>query len=150
MGCHVLLQGIFLTQGLNLCLSCLLHWHHQVPLSMGFSRQEYLSGLPCPPPGDLTSPGIQCASLPSPPLAGGFFTTNLPGKASPHLQTSSSGTWATLGLHVPHTHTSPPSVSSLCELIVVVMRVSFGTWPVSTCRKPDQICGPGRDRKIEF
>ena len=30
---------------------------HQVPLSMGFSRQEYWSGLPCPPPGDLPDPG---------------------------------------------------------------------------------------------
>ena len=31
----------------------------QAPLSMGFSRQEYWSGLPCPPPGDLPNPGIQ-------------------------------------------------------------------------------------------
>ena len=35
----------------------------QVPLSMGFSRQEYWSGLPCPPPGDLPDPGIEPASL---------------------------------------------------------------------------------------
>ena len=32
---------------------------HQAPLSMGFSRQEYWSGLPCPPPGDLPNPGIE-------------------------------------------------------------------------------------------
>ena len=32
---------------------------HQAPLSMGFSRQEYYSGLPCPPPGDLPDPGIE-------------------------------------------------------------------------------------------
>ena len=32
---------------------------HQAPLSMGFSRQEYRSGLPCPPPGDLPKPGIE-------------------------------------------------------------------------------------------
>ena len=32
---------------------------HQAPLSMGFSRQEYWSGLPCPPPGDLPNPGIK-------------------------------------------------------------------------------------------
>ena len=32
---------------------------HQVPLSMGFSRQEYWSGLPCPPPGELPNPGIK-------------------------------------------------------------------------------------------
>ena len=35
---------------------------HQVPLSMGFSRQEYWSGLPCPPPGGLPDPGILPAS----------------------------------------------------------------------------------------
>ena len=36
---------------------------HQAPLSMGFSRQEYWSGLPCPPPGDLLNPGIKAVSL---------------------------------------------------------------------------------------
>ena len=35
----------------------------QAPLSMGFSRQEYWSGLPCPPPGDLPDLGIEPASL---------------------------------------------------------------------------------------
>ena len=49
----------------------------QAPLSTGFSRQEYWSGLPCPPPGDLPDPGIEPGS---PALAGGFFTTELPGK----------------------------------------------------------------------
>ena len=34
----------------------------QTPLSVGFSRQEYWSGLPCPPPGDLLSPGIEPVS----------------------------------------------------------------------------------------
>ena len=54
----------------------------QAPLSMGFSRQEYWSGLPCPPPGDLPNPGIkprspafQADSLPSVP----------PGKAKESL-----------------------------------------------------------------
>ena len=42
----------------------------QAPLSMGFSRQEYWSGLPCPPPGDLPDPGIGPVSLKSPALAG--------------------------------------------------------------------------------
>ena len=46
----------------------------QAPLSMGFSRQEYWSGLPCPPPGDLPNPGIELTSLASPALAGGFIT----------------------------------------------------------------------------
>ena len=48
---------------------------HQTPLSMGFSGQEYWSGVPFPPPGDLPDPGIELASLSSPALAGGFFTT---------------------------------------------------------------------------
>ena len=52
---------------------------HQVPLPMGFSRQEYWSGLPCPPPGGLPNPGIEPASLASPALGSGFFTTVPPG-----------------------------------------------------------------------
>ena len=50
---------------------------HQAPLSMGFFRQKYWRGLPCPPPGDLTNPKIKPASLMSPALARGFFTTNI-------------------------------------------------------------------------
>ena len=49
---------------------------HQAPLSMGFSRQEYWSGFSCPPPGDLSYPGIKPASLMSPALAAEFFTTS--------------------------------------------------------------------------
>ena len=41
---------------------------HQAPLSMGFSRQEYWSGLPCPPPGDLPDPGIELVPPASPVL----------------------------------------------------------------------------------
>ena len=43
---------------------------------MGFSRQEYCSGLPCPPPRDLPDPGIEPMSLTSPALAGRSFTTS--------------------------------------------------------------------------
>ena len=96
VGCHFLLQGIFLTwtQVSNLHLLRLLHWRqilyhlshrgrlyelesevkllsrvrlfatpwtvaHHAPPSMGFSRQEYWSGLPFPSPGDLPNPGIK-------------------------------------------------------------------------------------------
>ena len=52
---------------------------HQAPPYVRFSRQEYWSGLPFPPPGDLPDPGIEPASLMSPALAGGFFTVVLPG-----------------------------------------------------------------------
>ena len=48
---------------------------HRAPLSMGFSRQEYCSGLPCPPSGDLPDPGIEPTSLKSLVSGGGFFTT---------------------------------------------------------------------------
>ena len=48
----------------------------QAPLSMGFSRQEYWSELPCPPSGDLPDPGSEPTSLKSPALAGRFFTTS--------------------------------------------------------------------------
>ena len=51
---------------------------HQAPLSMRFSRQEYWSGLPCPPPRDLPDPGMGPASLTSAALAGGLFTTSAP------------------------------------------------------------------------
>ena len=47
----------------------------QAPLIMGFSRQEYWSGLPFPPPGDLPDPGIKPESSASPTLAGGFFSS---------------------------------------------------------------------------
>ena len=74
---------------LNICLLCLLSCFSrvllfvtlwtiacQVPLSMEFSRQDYWSGLPRPPPWDLSDPGIGPMSLSSPALAGGFFTTS--------------------------------------------------------------------------
>ena len=50
------------------------------PLSMGFSRQEYWSGLSFPPPGDLPNPEIEPGSPASPGLAGRFFTTEPLGK----------------------------------------------------------------------
>ena len=56
----------------------------QAPLSMGFSRQEYRNGLPCPSLGDLPDPGIELASL-SPALAGRFFTTRALGGEQIHV-----------------------------------------------------------------
>ena len=47
---------------------------NQAPLAMGFSRQEYWSGFPSPPPRDFSDLGIEPASLTSPTLASGFFT----------------------------------------------------------------------------
>ena len=49
----------------------------QVSLSMGFSRQESWTGLPCPPPGDLLHPGMKPRSVTSPALAGRLFITSI-------------------------------------------------------------------------
>ena len=53
---------------------------HRASLSMGFPKQEYWGGLPCPSPGDLPDPGIEPMSLVLQALAGRFFTTEPPGK----------------------------------------------------------------------
>ena len=73
----------------------------QAPLSMRFSRQEYWGGLLCPPPGDLPNPGIKPASVMSPALEGGYFTTSEKGTQTaplriqcPCLQRERSFSWA--------------------------------------------------------
>ena len=65
-------------KSLQSCRFCAPLWTaaHQAPLSVGFSRQEYWSGLLCCPPGDLPDPGIEPLSLSFPALEGRFFTTN--------------------------------------------------------------------------
>ena len=68
-----------LTVSVSVCTqSCLFAtpWTvaRQAPLSMGFSRQEYWSGLPFPPPGDLPNPGIE----PTSPALQRVFTTEPP------------------------------------------------------------------------
>ena len=60
----------------------------QAPLSVGFSRQEYWSGLPCPVPGDLSDSGIKATSLAPPALAGGFFTTSVTWEALENITLS--------------------------------------------------------------
>ena len=58
----------------------LMHCSLPTPQSVGFPRQEYWSRLPFPAPGDPPSLGTEPASLTSPALAGGFFTTSTAGK----------------------------------------------------------------------
>ena len=65
----------------------------QASLSMGFSRQEYGSGLPRPPPGNLPNLGIKPEALMSPALAGRFFTTSTTWE--PHLMGE------TLSMYIP-------------------------------------------------
>ena len=60
---------------------------------MEFSRQEYWSGLPCPLPGDLPNSKTEPASLTSPALAGGFFTTAAPWEAPGHADGEAKSAW---------------------------------------------------------
>ena len=60
---------------------------YQVPLSTAFTSQEYWSGLPFPPPGDLPVPGIKPVSL---ELADGLFTTELPHLGSPDISSAAA------------------------------------------------------------
>ena len=66
---------------------------HQAALSIGFSRQEYWSGLPCLPPGDLLGPGTEPTSLMSPVLTGRFLTTNATWEAQSYLYSMETGLW---------------------------------------------------------
>ena len=81
------LRGLKLmrTKSLQLCPTLATPWTaaHQAPPSVGFSRQEYCSGLPCPPPGDLPHPGIEsirplAPSHPAASPAGGLGTLPYP------------------------------------------------------------------------
>ena len=71
----------------------------QAPLSMEFSRQEYWSGLPFPPPGDLPNPGIEPAS---PALESGFFITGRPGKSFGYIQVASNSPRLLKSWYSPH------------------------------------------------
>ena len=90
--CRGLSQGVTWLTGLIFyaCAQLLNHvqlfgtpWTvaRHVPLSMGFSRQEYCSGLPFPSRGDLLDPGMEPVSLASPASTGRLFTTSATGDA---------------------------------------------------------------------
>ena len=75
---------------------------HHAPLPMSFPRQEYQSGLPCPPPGELPNPGIEPTS---PALAGRFLITRPPGRPIVYCESEScsviSDSLWSLGLYSP-------------------------------------------------
>ena len=73
---------------------------YQAPLSVEFSRQEYWSVLPFPTPGNLPNPEIKPTYLESPALAGGFFTTEHPGK--PRLLLTPSQKPTAVSVPSPH------------------------------------------------
>ena len=66
----------------------------QAPLSMGFSRQEYWSGLPCPPPGDLPDPRIKSSSPAAPALQAYSLSPSHLGSPSLHVRLAKSWNWA--------------------------------------------------------
>ena len=72
--CYIYVLRCFISVQLCVTLQTIAH---QAPLSKRFSRQEYWCGLPFPSPGDLPNLGTESGS---PALAGGFFTTEPPGK----------------------------------------------------------------------
>ena len=109
----------------------------QPSLSMRFPRQEYWSGLPCPPPGDLPDPGIKPASLMSPALAGRFFTI-----------------WATREAQQSHTWSDPPRGQGFLSGSMVknnricsIMKNTVRALPVSHSEKPPGwfLCFPQRE-----
>ena len=73
---------------------------HQAPLSMGFPRQEYWSGLSFPSPGDLPDPGIEPMS---PAWAGRFFTPEPPEKPLGTLKSHCPFTVVTMSVKTPNT-----------------------------------------------
>ena len=77
-------------KSLQLCLTLCdpMDCSCQAPVSIEFPRQEYWSGLPFPPPGDLPDPGIKSVSFISLTLEGGFFTPNI--------------SWETLKVYISH------------------------------------------------
>ena len=90
------------------CLTLCSPMDCSLPLSMGFSRQEYWSGFPCLPSGHLPNPGIEPASLMSPALSDGFFTPSA---------TCPDGSYQLMALqHQPSLLGAPPFPVSLSLL----------------------------------
>ena len=85
---HNIVNQLYYTQSLSRVRLFVAPWTIalQAPLSLGFSRREYWSGLPFPSPGHLPNPGIKPTS---PALADGFFTAEPPGKRPDNVV----GTW---------------------------------------------------------
>ena len=97
--------------------TCGLTVARQTPPSVGFSRQEYWSGLPFLPPGDLPDPGVEPGSLTSPALAGRFFTTNTTWEA--HRESKKTRvlafTWKGCGRVAGGEHTPHPSADCVLQ-----------------------------------
>ena len=92
----------------------------QALLSMALSRQEYWSGLPCPPPGDLPDPGIE----PMTPVAPASFTSELPGEAC--AQALNPDQIPECFLSLPkYAWMLPPSAASLICIAIIFIPTSL-------------------------
>ena len=100
---------------------------HQALLSMGFSRQEYWSGLSCPSPGDLPDLGIEPASDMTRALAGEFFTTSATWEATQGLQLTSKhkSVRAVINQSINHKLAEKPLFPPyFLEYLVIILKVS--------------------------
>ena len=99
---------------------------HLAPLSMGFSRQEYWSRFPFPPPGDLPDPGIEPASLASPALTGRFLTTSTTWEAQVEVLLRKKNSATRLNLDLQLQHQLFPE-SPVCQLALQILDLSTST-----------------------
>ena len=118
----------------------------QAPLSMGFSQQEYWSGLPFPPPGDLLNPGCEPVSLTSPALAGRFFTTSTTWCLWTLKTSSRSQRCAWAKVTTPGEQGEPREVVQACRGLRSLESISPGCWVPGTvpyltpCPTPGRVC----------
>ena len=116
----------------------------QAPLSMGWSQQDYWSGLLCPPLGDLPNPGIQSMSPAAPVLAGRFFATEPPGKPNLSLDTPqlweptvcTAFTWATSGTPAETGRRKTDENIKPTLLALIRVRKAFVSGPGVSCLLP--------------
>ena len=110
---------------------------------MGLPRQEYWSGLPFPPPGNLPNPGIEPVSLPSPELAHFFFfTTSVTVEAKSHLQQHHScGGGGGLVTKLCPTLAIPWTVACQAPLSMGFSRQEY--WSGLPSPSPGDLPGPG-------
>ena len=96
----------------------------QAPLPVGFSRQEYWSGLACSPPGNLPDPGIEPRSPASPALAAGFFITSTTWEALLHprflpIQYQQGPSHVTTRKYPSHFDTHTPPHQGMCYCLLL-------------------------------
>ena len=129
VGCHFLLQCRKVKSESEVTHCVLLFatpWTvaYQAPPSMGFSRQEYWSGLPFPSPGDLPNPGIEPRS---PALQADALTSELPGKYDPAIPL--------LGIHIEETRIERDTCT---PMFITALFIIGRTWKQPRCPSADE------------